>query len=71
MNVDANDPLSPLESLPVETIAFLCDWLHGLADAIETRHCARPINHYHRGNERKDEQRLHSEHQLTCFYDDR
>ena len=71
MNADANDPLSPLESLPVESIALLCDWLRDLADAIENRHCARLINHYHRSNERNDEQRHHREHQLDCFDDDR
>jgi len=69
MSIDANDPLSPLENLPVETIAFLCDWLRDLADAIENRHCARLINH-HRNNERQAEQQLHREHQLDCFEDD-
>ena len=41
---DPNDPLAPLESLPVETIELLLDLLRDLADAIENRHCARLIN---------------------------
>ena len=53
MSVDANDPLSPLENLPVETIALLCDLLRDLADAIENRHGARLINDHHRRNERR------------------
>lgn len=71
MNADANDPLSSLDNLPVETIALLCDWLRDLADAIENRHCARLINHYHRSNERQAEKRHHREYQLDCFDDDR
>lgn len=70
MSIDAKDPLSPLENLPVETIALLCDWLRDLADAIENRHCARLINHYHRCNEQQAEQQLHREHQFDCFEDD-
>ena len=71
MTADANDPLSPLENLPVETIALPCDWLRDLADAIENRHGARLINDYHRRNEQQAEQRHHREHQLDCFDDDR
>ena len=71
MNVDANDPLAPLENLPVETIALLCDWLHDLADAIQNRHCARLINDHHRRNEQQAEQRHRREHQLDCFDGDR
>ena len=71
MNADANDPPSSLDNLPVETIALLCDWLHGLANAIENRYCARLINHYHRSNERQSKQQHHREHQLDCFEDDR
>ena len=70
MSIDANDPLSPLENLPVETIALLCDWLRGLTDAIENRRCARLINHHHRSNERQAEQQLHLKHQLNRFDDD-
>lgn len=71
MSVDANDPLSPLENLPVETIALLRDLLRDLADAIENRHCTRLINDHHRRNERQAEQPHHREHQLDCFDDDR
>ena len=53
MNVDPNDHLPLPDDLSDETIAHLCDFLRDLADAIENRYCARPINHDHRSYERQ------------------
>ncbi|MDD9961324.1 MAG: hypothetical protein OXU70_04420 [Gammaproteobacteria bacterium] len=44
MDDRGNDPLAPLEAIPVETIELVIDLLRDLADAIDNRHCARLIN---------------------------
>ncbi|MCY3920539.1 MAG: hypothetical protein OXG38_12160 [Chloroflexi bacterium] len=44
MDDRGNDPLAPLEGIPVETIELVIDLLRDLADAIDNRHCARLIN---------------------------
>ena len=71
MAYDPNDPLSPLESLPVETIELLLDLLRDLADAIENRHCARLINAQRHRSERQPDPPHHRQCQPDPFNDGR
>lgn len=67
--MDPDDPLAPLESLPVETIELLRDLLRDLADAIENRHCARLINAQRQRSKRQAEQRHRREPRPGRFDD--
>ena len=53
MTIDLDDLLPEPEEISEEALAQLCEFLHDLADAIEKRHCGRPIARRRREYERQ------------------
>lgn len=70
MTIDLDDLLPEPDELSDETLSRLCDFLHGLADAIENRHCGRLLAWRRREYERQAIAEAHADRHCPDDLDD-